>query len=163
MAGQLPTAHEQLTAARRWTAETGERWFHAETLRGSGDVLLEMGETADAEACYSDALRIARQQHAKLWELRAGISLARLWSTQGRCKDARNLLGPVYDWFTEARDTPVLEGAKALLDELAAGRRAGLSRGVLERLPAGGAAADGRLEPAELVPRRIGQRLEAYS
>jgi DNA-binding winged helix-turn-helix (wHTH) protein/predicted ATPase len=118
MAGQLPTALEHLAAGRRWAEETGDRWFHAETLRGSGDVLLEMGDATDAEACYCDALRIARQQGAKLWELRAGMSLARLWRDQDRRDDARNLLGPVYGWFTEGFATPVLQDAKALLAEL---------------------------------------------
>ena len=63
------------------------------------------------------AIGIAQQQSAKLWELRAAISLARLWREQGRCDAARDLLAPIYSWFTEGFDTPVLKEAKALLDE----------------------------------------------
>jgi predicted ATPase len=65
------------------------------------------------------ALAIARQQQAKSWELRAAMSMARLWRDQGKRDDARDLLAPVYDWFTEGFDTVDLKEAKNLLDELA--------------------------------------------
>ena len=74
--------------------------------------------TIQAEICLCQALDIARDQHAKSLELRAATSLARLWRDQGRRTEARHLLAPVYGWFTEGFDTPVLQDAKALLDEL---------------------------------------------
>ena len=71
-----------------------------------------------AEACFIDAMAVAREQSAKLWELRAATSLAGLWAEQSRRAEARELLAPVYDWFTEGFDTPDLREAKALLDAL---------------------------------------------
>ena len=73
----------------------------------------------DGKSCGGEALTLARLQNAKLWELRAAMSRARLRSDQGKGTEARNLLAPVYDWFTEGFDTPVLKEAKALLDDLA--------------------------------------------
>ena len=73
---------------------------------------------AEAEACFGRAIEIARRQQAKSWELRAVVSLARLWRDQGQFRQARELLAPVYDWFTEGFDTPDLQDAKALLDRL---------------------------------------------
>ena len=72
----------------------------------------------DAEASLRHAINVAQRQNAKLWELRASTSLARLWRDQGRRTDARDLLAPIYEWFTEGFDTPDLKEAKALLDEL---------------------------------------------
>jgi predicted ATPase len=83
-----------------------------------GDVLLAMGDSAAAEASYREAIAIAQQQRAKLWELRTAISLARLWHDQGKRAEAHALLAPVYGWFTEGFATPVLQEAKALLHEL---------------------------------------------
>jgi predicted ATPase len=68
---------------------------------------------------YREAIAIAQQQNAKLWELRAATSLARLWRDQGKRTEARDLLAPIYGWFTEGFDTPVLKEARALLDDLA--------------------------------------------
>jgi len=118
MAGQLPGALLHLGEALRVAEETEERWCQAETLRLRGDVLLSTGDPAAAEASYHEAIAIAQQQSAKLWELRAAASLARRWRDRGRCNEARELLAPVYGWFTEGFDTPVLQDAKALLDEL---------------------------------------------
>ncbi len=70
------------------------------------------------EACFQQALDIARQQQAKSWELRAATSLARLWQSQNKRQDAYDLLAPVYEWFTEGFDTADLKEAKALLSEL---------------------------------------------
>jgi predicted ATPase len=120
MADKLQAALGHLAEARRLAETTGEQWFHAETLRLRGEVLLAMGDGVSAEGCYCEAIAIARQQSAKLWELCAAISLARLWRDQGRRSDARELLAPVYGWFTEGFGTPVLQEAKALLAELAA-------------------------------------------
>ena len=74
--------------------------------------------SAEAEACYLKALEVARAQEARSFELRAARDLARLWGEQGRRTDARDLLTPVYGWFTEGFDTADLKEAKALLDEL---------------------------------------------
>jgi predicted ATPase len=76
--------------------------------------------SAKAEICFKRALAVARQQQAKSWELRAAMSMARLWRDQGKRDEARELLAPVYGWFTEGFDTLDLKEAKALLDELAA-------------------------------------------
>ena len=76
-------------------------------------------DAAKAQAYFDRALAVARQQQAKSWELRAAMSMARLWRDQGKRDEARNLLAPVYGWFTEGFDTFDLKEAKALLDELA--------------------------------------------
>ena len=98
---------------------TGARWFAAELNRHKGQLLLRRGDADAAEELYRKALTIAREQEAKLWELRAAASLARLRRDQGRRAEARDLLAPVYGWFTEGFDTADLKEAKALLDELA--------------------------------------------
>ena len=76
-------------------------------------------DASQAEACFHQALDIARQQQAKSWELRAAMSLARLWQQQGKQDDARELLTDVYSWFTEGFDTADLQEARALLEALA--------------------------------------------
>jgi predicted ATPase len=81
-------------------------------------LLLWQGHPEAAEELYRKALSIAEEQEAKLWELRATVSLARLWHDQGRRAEARDLLAPVYGWFTEGFDTPDLKEAKALLEAL---------------------------------------------
>jgi predicted ATPase len=92
---------------------TGERWFAAELNRHKGQLLQRQGNSPAAEDLYRKALSIAKEQEAKLWELRAAASLARL-----RHAEARDLLTPVFSWFTEGFDTTDLKDAKALLDEL---------------------------------------------
>ena len=77
-------------------------------------------DAAKAEAYFERALAVARKQQAKSWELRAAMSLARLWRDQGKVQQARELLAPVYGWFTEGFDTRDLKEAKALLEEIAA-------------------------------------------
>lgn len=99
--------------------ETGERWAAAELNRRKGRLLLRRGHTEAAEELYGKALSIAREQEAKLWELRAAASLARLRRDQGRRGEARDLLARVYGWFTEGFDTPDLKDTRALLDQLA--------------------------------------------
>jgi predicted ATPase len=101
--------------------ETGERWFEPEVHRSAGDVALKSQEhdALKAEKYFERALTVARQQQAKSWELRAAMSMARLWRDQGKPDEARELLAPVYGWFTEGFDTLDLKEAKALLDELA--------------------------------------------
>ena len=109
--------------AKRMTAieTTKERWCEAEVNRIAGEIALKSPEpdAAKAEAYFERALAVARQQQAKSWELRAAMSMARLWRDQGKRDEARDLLAPVYGWFTEGFDTLDLKEAKALLDELA--------------------------------------------
>ena len=93
------------------------------------------GNAGAAEASYREAIAIAHQQSAKLWELRAAISLGQLWRGQGKRAEACGLLAPVYSWFTEGFGTPVLQEAKALLDELSADQSPGMGDGV-ESAPA---------------------------
>jgi predicted ATPase len=116
IAGQVEEASTQLDEALQVVDRTGERWFAAELYRHKGQLLLGQGQEEAAETLYRKALGIARDQEAKLWELRAASSLARLRRDQGRRADARDLLAPVYGWFTEGFDTPDLKEAKALLD-----------------------------------------------
>ena len=92
--------------------------FEAELHRIIGDALLSMQRKGEAEVEFTRALAVARQQQAKSWELRAAMSLAYLWRDQGKKQQARELLAPVYGWFTEGFDTRDLKEAKALLDEL---------------------------------------------
>ena len=108
--------------AKRTAMETTEeRWWEAEVYRIAGEIALKSPEpdAAKAEAYFERALAVARQQQAKSWELRAAMSMARLWRDQGKRDEARELLAPVYGWFTEGFDTLDLKEAKALLDELA--------------------------------------------
>ena len=109
---------EALTAVET----TKERWFEAEVNRVAGEITLRLREPDEpkAQAYFERALAVARQQQAKSWELRAAMSLARLWRDHGKPQQARELLAPVYGWFTEGFDTRDLKEAKALLDELAA-------------------------------------------
>jgi predicted ATPase len=100
--------------------QSGERWWDAEISRLRGLVALSRGELGESNAWLLKSLQTARQQQAKSLELRAATSLARLWRDQGKRDEARELLAPVYGWFTEGFDTLDLKEAKALLDELAA-------------------------------------------
>jgi class 3 adenylate cyclase/tetratricopeptide (TPR) repeat protein len=118
IAGQIDEAVTSLDDALRVAEMTGERWFEAELYRRKGELLLQQGHARAAEHLYRKALSIAREQEAKLWELRATASLARLRRDQGRHAEARDLLAPVYGWFTEGFDTPDLKEATALLDAL---------------------------------------------
>ena len=99
---------------------TGERWYEAEVLRVAGEIAMMSPErdTAKAEMFFDRALAVARQQQARSWELRAAMSMAKLWREQGQRDKARDLLAPVYGWFTEGFDTLDLKDAKALLDDL---------------------------------------------
>jgi len=119
IAGQVGEALALLDEALQIVEETGQTWFATELNRHKGQLLLRQGHTDVAEELYHKALSIAREQEAKLWELRAAASLARLWRDQGREAEARDLLASVYGWFTEGFATPDLKEAKALLDDLA--------------------------------------------
>jgi predicted ATPase len=120
IAGQIEEAVTLLDDALQIAGRTGERWFAAELNRHKGQLLLRQGHSEAAEELYRKALSIAEEQGAKLWELRAAASLVQLRRDQDRHAEARDLLAPIYGWFTEGFDTPDLIEAKALLDELRA-------------------------------------------
>jgi class 3 adenylate cyclase/predicted ATPase len=120
IAGEIDESVTMLGDALQIVERTGQRWLAAELNRLKGKLLLRQGNPEAAEELYRKALSIAREQEAKLWELRAAMSLARLRRDQGRKVDARDLLAPVYDWFTEGFDTLDLKETKALLGELSA-------------------------------------------
>ena len=104
-------------------SESTETWYEAEVNRIAGEIALHVagaGYGESSNAYFERALAVARQQQAKSWELRAAMSMARLWRDQGKRDEARDLLAPVYGWFTEGFDTLDLKEAKVLLDELAA-------------------------------------------
>jgi predicted ATPase len=118
IAGQIEEALTLLDNALQSAERTRERWFEAELHRHKDQLLLRQGHPEAAEELYRKALSIAKEQEAKLWELRAAASLARLRRDQGRRAEARDLLAPVYGWFTEGFATQDLKEAKALLDSL---------------------------------------------
>jgi predicted ATPase len=118
IAGQIGEAVTQLDDALQTVERTGMRWLAAELHRHKGRMLLRQGHSEVAEELYRKALRIAMEQEAKLWELRAAVSLARLRRDHDRRAESRDLLAPIYGWFTEGFDTADLKDAKALLDEL---------------------------------------------
>jgi predicted ATPase len=113
---------EALAEALTLVDATEERWWEGELYRCKGELLLrQLGPDAqEAEGCLHQALDIARRQEATSLELRAAMSLARLWQQQGKQAEAYALLAPIYGWFTEGFDTADLQEAKALLDELGA-------------------------------------------
>jgi predicted ATPase len=118
--GQLDNAWRCISEAMTAVETTNERWCEAEVNRVAGEIAIKSAEpdTAKAEAHFERALAVAHQQQAKSWELRAAMSMARLWRDQGKRDEARDLLAPVYGWFTEGFATRDLKEAKALLDEL---------------------------------------------
>jgi predicted ATPase len=118
--GQLDDAWCCIDDAIDKVERSKEKWCEAEINRVAGEVALKSPapDTEKAEKYFDRALAVARQQQAKSWELRAAMSLARLWRDQGKVQQARELLAPVYGWFTEGFDTLDLKEAKALLDEL---------------------------------------------
>jgi class 3 adenylate cyclase/predicted ATPase len=120
-AGETEEGLALIADAEAFVTKTGERNAEAEVHRVKGELLLTLSppDRLEAEAAFREALDVARRQSAKFWELRTATSLARLWQEQGRTDEARELLAPVYDWFTEGFDTPDLKQAKALLEELA--------------------------------------------
>jgi len=118
IAGQTRDAMTQLDDALEVVERTGEHWLAAKLYRHKGRLLLGQGDFEAAEELYQRALSVAREQQAKIWELRAAVSLARLRRDQGRRAEARGLLAPVFGWFTEGFDTPDLMEAKLLLEGL---------------------------------------------
>ena len=118
--GQPDDARRCIGEAMAAVETAKERWCEAEVNRIAGEIALLSPEpdVAKAEAYFERALAVAREQQAKSWELRAAMSMARLWRDQGNRDEARDLLAPVYGWFTEGFDTLDLKEAKALLDAL---------------------------------------------
>jgi predicted ATPase len=119
-AGHPNEALPLLTEALALIERTQERWFEAELHRLKAEALLASTQSnaTEAEASLRRAVAVAQRQHVKFWELRAATNLAGLWGSQGKRSEARELLAPIYGWFTGGLDTPVLKEAKALLDEL---------------------------------------------
>jgi predicted ATPase len=134
--GQLTESRQTLTEALALVQETGERLYEAELYRLKGELALQQSRAPrpassagnpqsafrdpqlEAEACFHQALAIARRQQAKSLELRAGMSLSWLWRQQGRPDEARGMLAEIYGWFTQGFDTKDLQAARALLEEL---------------------------------------------
>ena len=121
--GQTAEGLSLLAEALATVDRTGGRGWAAELHRLQGELLLAQAgkrpQVPEAEACLHQALDVARRQQAKSWELRAAMSLARLWQRQGKRQEAYDLLAPIYSWFTEGFDTADLQEAKALLEGLA--------------------------------------------
>jgi len=116
--GEYPEAMTLISEALQGVGATGEGFWTPELHRSRGLVLLAQNKLAEGEAAIRQSLELSHKQQEKSWELRAATSLARLWGEQGRRAEARELLAPVYSWFSEGFDTPDLNEAKALLDEL---------------------------------------------
>ena len=114
-AGMTSLAESMATAEK-----SGANWWMADVRRLKGELLLKLSpeNLVEVETCYNRALEVARRQQAKSLELRAAISLSRLWQQQGKQEEAYKLLSEIYGWFTEGFDTPDLKEAKALLEEL---------------------------------------------
>src|SRR6202040_2321515 len=112
VAGTIEESSTLLDDGLQIIERTGERWFAAELNRHKGELLMRQGHAEAAEELYRKALNIAEEQEAKLWELRASMSLARLRRDQGCFAEGCDLLAPVYGWFTEGFGTPDLEEAK---------------------------------------------------
>jgi predicted ATPase len=119
--GHFDDAWRSIGDAMTAVETTRERWCESEVHRVAGEIALKSSQpdAVKAGAYFERALAVARQQQAKSWELRSAMSMARLWSDQGKRDEARDLLAPVYGWFTEGFDTLDLKQAKALLEELA--------------------------------------------
>ena len=118
-AGQVEAGLDILAEAQTLVEKTGERIYEAELYRLKGELLLMGGvDESEAEACYHEALEVARRQQAKSLELRAAVSLGRLWQKGGNREEAHQRLAEIYGWFTEGFDTTDLKEAKALLEEL---------------------------------------------
>ena len=117
--GQFDDAWCSIREAMTAIETTKEKWCEAEANRVAGEIALLSPEPSKAEAYFQRSLEVARQQQAKSFELRAAMSLARLWRDEGKLQQARELLAPVYGWFTEGFDTRDLKEAKTLLEVLA--------------------------------------------
>ena len=132
---RVDAVEKRFCGLERTTLIQNRRRVHTASSVGPGQTIHSVGQLlpcdchqgrarhpthAAAEDSYRHALEVARRQSAKFWELRAAMSLARLWRDQGKRDEAHDLLAPVYGWFTEGFDTPVLKKAKLLLEQIAA-------------------------------------------
>jgi len=117
LAGDVDAGLEVANTALVLVKETGEHYYEAELTRLKGELLVAQGNGAGAESCFFEAIRVARQQSAKSWELRSKTSLARLWQKQGKGKEALLMMSEIYGWFTEGFDSPDLKEARSLLSE----------------------------------------------
>jgi predicted ATPase len=119
-AGKFDDARRCIGEALTATYTTKEKWFEAEINRAAGEIARRspQSDAAEVEAYFERALAVARKQQAKSWELRAAMSMARLWRDQGKREEARELLAPTYGWFTEGFGTFDLKEAKALMEQL---------------------------------------------
>jgi predicted ATPase len=117
--GQIAEGLGLLAEALAFAEQSGERFFEAEIYRLRGELLSKSGAPrAEVEECFLQAVGVAQRQRAKSLELRAVMSLARLWQRQGKISAAKQRLAEIYGWFAEGFDTADLQEAKALLDEL---------------------------------------------
>jgi predicted ATPase len=117
--GHTEEALAILTEGLAAADKTGEHWWDAELHRLKAELMLvQEADEAEVEACFHQAIDVARRQQAKSFELRATMSLSRLWQKQGKVEEAREMLQEIYNWFTEGFDTRDLKEAKALLEEL---------------------------------------------
>ena len=118
--GQFEEGLHALEEAQQWVERNDERLYAAEVHRIKGELLLRQAvpDPTQAERCFQEAVDVARAQQAKSWELRAATSMSRLWLQHNRFDDARALLSPIYNWFTEGFDTPDFKDAKKLLEQL---------------------------------------------
>jgi predicted ATPase len=130
--GQIDEGLSAVEEALDWVQRNDERLYAAEVHRIRGELMLrrKVPDLVEAQRCFELALAVARDQHAKSWELRAALSMARMWLQDSQFDDARALLAPIYGWFTEGFETADLIEAKALLDQL--------SRQLRHRRPGGG-------------------------
>jgi predicted ATPase len=121
LGGQTAAGLEALAEALTTLPTSAVRWWEAELYRLRGALLLQsaVAQSGEAEACFQQAITVACSQQAKSLELRAAMSLARLWQQQDKQTKAQALLAPIYEWFTEGFDTADLQEAKALLEALA--------------------------------------------
>ena len=119
--GQNDDAWQWIDRTLNAVEASGERWCEAEVHRTAGEIALKSPhpDLAKAEANFERALAVAREQRAKSWELRAATSMARLWRDQNKRRHARELLAPIYCWFSEGFDTLDLRESKTVLDDLA--------------------------------------------
>jgi tetratricopeptide (TPR) repeat protein len=117
-AGRPAEGLKQLEESERQIEISQERWMESDMHRVRGQLLIALGDVDAAEASFRQAVTVARRQNAKLWEIRAATSHARLWRDQGNRGEAHDLVASIYGWFTEGFDTPVLQDAKNLLDQL---------------------------------------------
>jgi predicted ATPase len=118
LAGNASKALARANEALLEITAIGESQFESPAKSAMGDAYLALGQPEEAESTFLEAINVARSQEAKSWELRASTRLARLWQSQGKTAEARELLAPIYGWFNEGFDTADLKEAKTLLDEI---------------------------------------------